>query len=120
MSQNGDIPKLTPEQRLEIIKRELPLGTTQDRIGEMCGVCRETISRQVRAWELSGGFEDWIRREFRDLFYELKDDDKPLTFKEISKLAARTMTQRTEATIQGFELRVWQPGREEDKAEPAE
>ena len=116
MLQKQEIPSHTPEQRLEIIKRELPRGTNQDEIAEMCGVCRATINRDIKAWELTGGFEDWLRREFKDLSVELIEKDKPLVYREISKLAARTMTTRTEAKVEGFgTLLIWRPGEEPDK-----
>ncbi len=107
--------KFKPEQRLEVIKRELPRGSTQSEIAELCGVCRETINRDIRAWELSDGFGEWARREFRELYYDLKDEDKPLTFRELGKLVARSMTQRTESKVEGFgKLIIWRPGEEKE------
>ena len=118
MLQKEEIPKLTPTQRLEIIKRELPRGTNQDEMAEMCGVCRATINRDIKAWELTGGWDDWIRREFKDLFVGITETDEPLAFREMSKLAARTMTQRTEAKVEGFgQLTIWRPGPEEPEPE---
>ena len=115
MLQKREIPTHTPEQRLEIIKRELPRGTNQDEIAEMCGVCRATINRDIKAWELGGGFEDWLRREFKTLSEELIEQDKPLVYREISKLAARTMTQRMESKVEGFgQLVIWRPGEERE------
>jgi len=112
-------PRLKPEQRLEIIKRELPRGTTQNDISVLCGVCVDTISRDIKAWELSGGWDDWIRREFKDLFATISETDEPLAFREMSKLATRTMTQRTESKVEGFgTLLIWRPG--EDKPGPEE
>ena len=118
MLQKQEIPSHTPEQRLEIIKRELPRGTNQDEIAEMCGVCRATINRDIKAWELGGGFEDWLRREFKTLSEELIEQDKSLVYREISKLAARTMTTRTEAKVEGFgQLIIWRPGEEPEQSE---
>ena len=110
MSKN---PKLPPDKRIEIIKRELPRGTTQNEIAVLCGVCRDTISRDIKAWELTGGWDDWIRREFTGLFDGISETDEPLAFREMSKLAARTMTQRTESKVEGFgQLVLWRPGEE--------
>ncbi len=110
MSKN---PQLPPDKRIEIIKRELPRGTTQNEIAVLCGVCRDTISRDIKAWELSGGWDDWIRREFKGLFTTVTETDEPLAFREMSKLAARTMTQRTESKVEGFgTLLIWRPGEE--------
>ena len=119
MLQKEEIPKHTPEQRLEIIKRELPRGTNQDEIATMCGVCRATINRDIRAWELGGGFEDWLRREFKSLSEELIEQDKPLVYREISKLTARTMTTRTESKVEGFgQLVIWRPDHPQEEPEP--
>ena len=121
MSQNKELPSLTPEQRLEILKRELLLGSTHTEIAEMCGVSRKTIERDIRKWELTGGFEDWIRREFKDLFVGISETDEPLAFREMSKLAARTMTTRTESKVEGFgQLVIWRPGEPEADAEQSE
>ena len=119
MSQKQEIPSLKPDQRLEIIKRELPRGTNQDEIADLCGVCRETINRDIKAWELSGGWDDWIRREFKGLFTNITETDEPLAFREMSKLAARTMTQRTEAKVEGFgQLTIWRPDKPPEEPEP--
>jgi len=72
----------------------------------------------IRAWELTGGYDDWTRRMFLEQYGELRDDDPKLTFKEISKHAQRTMTQRTEARVEGFTLRIWQPGDKDDDPDP--
>ena len=124
MLQKQETPTLTPDQRLEIIKRELPRGTNQDEIATLCGVCRATINRDIKAWELTGGWDDWIRREFKDLFTNISETDEPLAFREMSKLATRTMTQRTESKVEGFgQLVIWRPGQEpepEGEGEPTD
>ena len=113
MSQNKELPSITPEQRIEILKRELQLGSTHKEIAIICGVSRKTIERDIRAWELTGGWDDWIRREFTGLFDGISETDEPLAFREMSKLAARTMTQRTESKVEGFgTLLIWRPGEE--------
>ena len=112
MSQKEN-PKQIPEARLEIIKRGLLEGKNQDQLAEECGVCRETISRDVRAWKLTGGWDAWIRTKFHDMLPEAEDQDHMGTFREIGKLAARTMTQRTESKVEGFgTLLIWRPGEE--------
>jgi len=117
MSQNNN-PKQIPAARLEIIKRGLLEGLTQEEIAEEAGVCRKTINRDIRRWELTGGFEDWLRREFKDLSAELIESDKPLVYREISKLAARTMVQKSEAKVEGFgQLVIWRPGEPEAEGE---
>jgi len=111
--------KLPPEARIEIIKRGLLEGWAQDEVAEKCGVCRETINRDIRKWKLTGGWDDWIRVEFSEMHEQAKQEDFMGSYKEIAKLAARTMTQRTEARVEGFELRLrWTPGDEEEE-EPA-
>jgi len=112
--------KLDRAARVEIIKVGILEGWTQEEIAEKCGVCRETINRDIRKWKLTGGLEDFIRSKWLEKLEIIEDEDIPLTFKELSKLVARSMTQRTEAKIEGFELRLrWTPG-DEDEEEPAE
>ena len=42
-----------------------------------------------------------------------EEEDHMGTFREIGKLAARTMTQRTESKVEGFgQLVLWRPGEE--------
>ena len=119
MSQIEKMPKLDPAKRLETIKRELLRGSTHQAVADMCGVSRKTIERDIRAWELSGGYDEWARRMFREQYDELRKPEPVVTFKEISKHAQRTMTQRTEARVEGFTLRIWQPGdKDEDEPEP--
>ena len=121
MSQSEDLrSKLPPEARIEVIKRGLLEGWTQEEVADKCGVCRETIARDIRKWKLTGGWDDWIRAEFFDMHELAKAEDFIGSYKEIAKLAARTMTQRAETTIQGFELRLrWTPDDEDQDEEPA-
>ena len=54
--------------------------------------------------------------EYDRLMDELKDEDKPLTFRELGKLVARSMTQRTESKVEGFgKLIIWRPGEEKEE-----
>ena len=116
MSQSEDPkPKLPTEARLEIIKRGLLEGWTQDKIADECGVCRETISRDVRAWKITGGLETWVRGKFHDMQDRAEEKDFMGAYREIMKLVARTMTQRTEAKVEGFgQLVIWRPGEERE------
>ena len=117
MSQS-EAPKLKVEARLEMIKRGLLEGWTQDKIATECGVCRETISRDVRAWKITGGLETWVRGKFHDMQDRAEEKDFMGAYREIMKLVARTMTQRTEAKVEGFgTLLIWRPGEEPDKPE---
>ena len=116
MSQKEN-PKQIPEARLEIIKRGLLEGKTQEEIANESGVCRKTINRDIRAWELTGGYEDWTRRMFKEQYSELRPDNPDLTFREISKHAQRSMVQKSEAKVEGFgQLTIWRP----DKPPPEE
>jgi len=89
-----------PDKRLEIIKREFPRGTTQQQIADMCEVSRKTISKDIKKWRESGGFEEWLQEEFLELHREVKGDDVKTAYKEISKLVARSMTQKSEAKVE--------------------
>ncbi len=112
MSQKEN-PKQIPEARLEIIKRGLLEGRTQEEMADESGVSRKTINRDVRKWELSGGYEDWTRRMFKEQYSELRPDNPDLTFREISKHAQRSMVQKSESKVEGFgTLLIWRPGEE--------
>ena len=118
MSQS-EAPKLKTEARLEMIKRGLLEGWTQDKIAEECGVCRETISRDVRAWKITGGLETWVRGKFHDMQDKAEQEDFMGAYREIMKLVARTMTQRTEAKVEGFgQLTIWRPDKPPETPEP--
>ena len=117
-SQPEEKPKLPPEARLEIIKKGILEGWHQGEIAHECGVCRETISRDMRKWKLTGGYEIWVRAEFFDMHQDAKEEDFIAAYKEISKHAQRTMTQRTEARVEGFTLRIWQPGDKDEDQDP--
>ena len=106
--------KQIPEARLDAIKRGLLEGRTQQEIADETGVSRKTINRDVRAWELGGGYEDWTRRMFKEQYDELRTDNPDLTFKEISKHAQRSMVQKSESKVEGFgQLLIWRPDQEE-------
>jgi len=105
--------KQIPEARLEIIKRGLLEGKTQEEIANESGVNRKTIGRDIRKWELTGGYEDWTRRMFKEQYNDLREDSPDLTFREISKHAQRSMVQKSEAKVEGFgQLTIWRPGEE--------
>ena len=117
MSQKEN-PKQIPEARLETIKRGLLEGRTQTEIADESGVCRETINRDIRKWELTGGYEDWTRRMFKEQYSELRPDNPDLTFREISKHAQRSMVQKSESKVEGFgTLKIWRPGEEPEPDE---
>jgi len=106
--------KQIPEARLEIIKRGLLEGRAQTEIADESGVSRKTINRDIRKWELTGGYEDWTRRMFKEQYNDLREDSPDLTFREISKHAQRSMVQKSESKVEGFgTLLIWRPGEEE-------
>ena len=90
-------PRLSPKKRLEILKRELPMGTPKGKIAELCSVRPETISRDMRAWRASGAFEDWLMEEFFRLHNEVKEGEPSQAYRIIARLLERTLTQKVEA-----------------------
>ena len=116
MSQN-QIPTIEFEQRKQIIKDNIA-SRTQDQIAEMCGVDRKTIYRDIQAMKESGEWFEWIEAEMLRLHRSGNIDDQT-KYKELAKLYARTITQKSEVSIQGFELRLrWTPDDEDQDEEP--
>jgi len=97
----GQRPRLPPTKRLEIIKRELPKGTSQDRIAEFCGVTTRTIRRDIRRWRETGGFEEWLQEEFFRLHNSVRDEEEVIAYKTIARLLERTLTQKVKAEVAG-------------------
>ena len=117
MSLNEDSPPLEPEQRKEKIK-EYIASCTQEQIAKMCGVERETINRDIKKMKESGEWYEWIEAELLRLHRSGNIDDQT-KYKELAKLYARTLVQRSEVSVQGFELRLrWTPGDEEEEESP--
>ena len=116
MSEIKDLP-LELEQRKQIIKDNIA-RLTQGQIAEMCGVDRKTIYRDIQAMKESGEWYEWIEAEMLRLHRSGNIDDQT-KYKELAKLYARTITQKSEVSIQGFELRLrWTPDDEDQDEEP--
>lgn len=79
MSQNQ--PRLSHIQRKDLIKNNIA-HHTQEEIGVMCGVRRETISRDIRIMKETGEWFEWIESEFLYLHREgkVKDSEKYFAF----------------------------------------
>jgi hypothetical protein len=88
-------------KRLEIIKQELPKGTAKGRIAQLCNVRRETISRDIRHWKQSGGFEEWLQEEFFKLHSMVKQGEPTKAYQIIARLLERTLTRKVESHIRG-------------------
>ena len=104
MSQNVSIKRYNQSRRLEILKEELPKGTSQAAIAEVCGVTRRTIARDIQKWKADGGFEDWLDEEFFQLHSQVRDEDAETAYKVIARLKEKTMVRRIE-TEQRVEIR---------------
>lgn len=93
MSQNVPLSKQTLT-RLPKIKYGLIHRLNRTTIGEMCKVSEKTIDRDISRWVLTDDFIQWLRKLW--LEYEQKVDDPELVFKELSRMMAKTITQRIE------------------------
>ena len=92
---------LPPEKRLQIIQQELPKGTSKGQIAEICGVRQETISRDMRKWKQTGGFEEWLNEEFFKLHSSVKQAEPTNAYQTISRLLEKTLTKKVEEHITG-------------------
>ena len=117
MSQNEDPKPLPQALRIELIKQHIA-SETQDQIAERCHCTRETINRDIKDMKEHGEWFEWIEAEMLRLHRSGNIDDQT-KYKELAKLYARTITQKSEVSIQGFELRLrWTPDDEDQDEEP--
>lgn len=116
--------KLNPAERLEVIRRTFTRGQTQKEIAEICGCTVRTIKRDLDKWRTSGGFEKWLEAEFYRLHNIIQEEDPKLAYREVAKLKAKTMTDKTEvkAEVDGaFNLIVaFRPSHEKRCSEDAD
>jgi IS30 family transposase len=104
--------------RREKIKELLPRGKTHAEIATTCGVSVKTIDRDVAAWKISGGMEEWLQEEFFRQYQFNKVERPTLALSIIANLLGKTLTHRVEARTEGKQtivVKVWKPD-----AEPAD
>ena len=100
MSQMSHL-RLSQSKRMEIIKQELPKGTTQEEIARLCGVTRRTVARDIQKWKADGGFEKWLQVEFFKLHNEIKEGEPSQAYRVVARLLERTLTRKVEANLKG-------------------
>lgn len=62
---------LSPKQRRNIIRDNI-LFKNEDDLAKMCNVSRRTIIRDIQAWRRSGGFTEFLHKEFFPLYSKEK------------------------------------------------
>jgi len=95
MSQNVPLPQNT-RLRLPIIKQGLKENLTHEQIGERCKVTEKTIDRDMKLWVQSGEFEIWLKTEWAELHNYCRQANPLVTYKILSGIVARMVTQKRE------------------------
>ena len=111
MSQKKGV-RLKPKQRQGIIEEGLRLGLTQQQIADRCGVSRQTITRQIRRWRESGGFEEWLFDTWMRLFGRIEEEDVKLAFNNVTRLLEKFMRRRIDLDVNAprpIILKTWRP-----------
>ena len=81
------------------------------------GVHERTIYRDIDELKASGEWDKWIENELLRLHRKPTISDVT-KYKELSKLRARSITQKTEVKAEGdleFVLKTWRPEKEKDE-----
>ena len=88
-------------------------------IADEMGVHNRTIYRDIDELKASGEWDKWIENELLRLHRKTTISDVT-KYKELSKLRARSITQKTEVKAEGdlrFVLEAWRPEYEEDEGD---
>ena len=86
-------------------------------IAKEMGVHERTIYRDIDELKASGQWDIWIENELLRLHRKTTISDVT-KYKELSKLRARSITQKTEVKAEGdleFILKTWRPEKETDE-----
>jgi len=117
MSENVGRKALGKLMRREKIKELIPQGKTHAEIASICGVNIRTIDRDVAAWKIGGGMEEWLQEEFFRQYQFNKVEKNTLAFSIVAKLLGKTLTQKIEAKTEGKQtivVKVWKPDADPD------
>ena len=78
-------PTLTAKQRRIVLREKITMYTYAE-ISEMCGVSERTILRDVKQWQKSGGYDEFLLREFFTLYGVIKRENPRYAFDRICDL----------------------------------
>ena len=97
------LPIKTRRRMPQIIKGLLE-GKTHATIGEICGVRRETISRDLKKWREAGGFDTWVEDEFFRLHGYVKNEpiSAETAYRVIAKMKEKTITNKISARYEAM------------------
>lgn len=103
MSENVSptVPQLKKLARIELLKQELPQGSTIGEISLLCGVDERTVYRDMKWWLSTGGFEEWLNTAFFKAYSRAEQMDDMELFKVLARLKEKTLTQKVEQKIEG-------------------
>lgn len=107
--------RLSPKKRLEKIKELLPENTSWKDIAAACHCHRFTVYKDFKKWRLTEDFKNWIAEQYMRLYGTVSKEDPVAAFREISRLLAKTMTEKREiegqvtVTLKGYGIGDKQP-----------
>ena len=105
-----DVPRKPPRLRRRYILQNIAQKAIKE-IASECGVDEKTIDRDIKKLKESGEWQSWLEDELLRL-HKLSDIDNTTKYREIAKLYAKTMIQKTEVVSEGslkFEFIVVEP-----------
>ena len=105
-----NVPHKPPKLRRRYILQNIAQKDIKE-IANECGVDEKTIDRDIKKLKESGEWQSWLEDELLRL-HKLSDIDNTTKYREIAKLYAKTMIQKTEVVSEGslkFEFIVVEP-----------
>lgn len=95
-NKNPDTP-YTQAERLEIIK--VNIGKSYEELRKLCKCSMSTIYLDMKRWRASGGFEDFLQREFLELHELMKRESPEISYKTVSVLLGKYVIKKIEADV---------------------
>ena len=95
-------------ERKNVLRKHLTTCTFEE-IADMCGVSYRTIQRDVDRWQKKGGYDQFLLKEFFELYGVIKLQDPRHAFDRICDLLRRRQDQiqpPQEDQVDAYEL-VW-------------
>lgn len=97
---------LNPKKRREIIRDNILFHTYED-IASKCGVSKRTIIRDINKWKSEGGFDQFLIKEFFELYSLEKRENPSRALDRVIMLMTKRMENRPELDYSTITLK-WQ------------
>lgn len=87
-----NVHKIRQNQRIEYIEKNL-IYQTQEEIAQELGVTKKTIYRDIAKWKAKGGLNQWLEKEFFELYGKEKLKDPSAALNRIMYLMGKQIQQ---------------------------